>query len=347
MTACIDTLKLSIPAPSMKIGSKPSLVLKPGQFDLATGKTMEYPLFTTSNGKQYFGDCAYHNSDLFNLTINGRGTFLQCSIPKVAHGENFSPVTREETLKAIGKVEKALADIGIRTSLNDSILSRIDIAKTIKSKFRFMDYSRLFQIMRAKRMSPRDYGTTYNFMNGSREICLYDKVIELQNTGYIPADLGATGNRLRCEIRNKNKRTLTRLCGFNSTSDLLKSLEDIPDIYQESLKADFFRNAPTLEERGPFGTMEDCESELRRYERIYGNRFFQYWSQDQGLITSMNIYTLDIIVESALRVSKRGNKRSLRKDIFTRIQRALFNNDTKNKVSIADMYQELYTKLAA
>ena len=106
----IDTLKVF--TDDFKISDNAGLFVQPATVNYETGETKEYNLFRKDNGAWVTGAKAYVNTGDYQLTIkpivgNGNGKvllFLQTSLPKIIHGENFQALNNDETVQAIDAI---------------------------------------------------------------------------------------------------------------------------------------------------------------------------------------------------------------------------------------------------
>ena len=110
----IDTLKVF--TDDYEIRENAGLFVQPATVNYETGEMKEYNLFRGPNGKWVTGAKAYVYTGNYQLTIKPIGNgdsgnvmlFLQTSLPKIVHGENFQPLDNGETIQAIDAIENDL-----------------------------------------------------------------------------------------------------------------------------------------------------------------------------------------------------------------------------------------------
>jgi hypothetical protein len=180
---------------------------------------IDYDLFVDNAGEIVTGKKAYYNSDKFNVTISPKyslkqdevdknfstksylgdmvvenlhkvtvpeekfnaGIFVQTSLPRYFHENNFKSLTIPEEKKVLNQLEKDLAGIGIKTNIWESNISRVDAFTNLYTEENFNSYSNLFSIIQGTRLQNYTYnGETYLWKNGERQITVYDKVKDLK-----------------------------------------------------------------------------------------------------------------------------------------------------------------------
>ena len=237
----IDTLKVYSHDFAIKDGA--NLIIQPNTIDYSTGDIQEVELFKDGFNRPVYGSKAYVNSDRYNLTIKGMPKggvclFLQMSMPKAYKGENYYPLSDGETQDTLIKVQDDLQDKGIGINLGKSKVSRLDVFKNISASELFSSYVPVFQLLKAKRQLRRDYGTTFLWENTRREICVYDKLIEMENRGIETHRYPA--NSIRFEYRLKNSGVCAQELKMETFSEVVNNLQDVRGIYQGAMEKHLF-----------------------------------------------------------------------------------------------------------
>lgn len=111
--------------------------------------------------------------------------FLQTSLPKIVHGENYQALNNDETVQAIDAIADDLNNRGVGVNLQACKISRIDAFRMASANNPFTSYAPVFRLLSAKRSHTTDYGTTFTWANTQREICVYDKAVEMRNRGVV------------------------------------------------------------------------------------------------------------------------------------------------------------------
>lgn len=241
----LDTLKLCLEDWEIKQGAE--LLIQPSPVNYATGElTSHFPLWRNSKGEMEMGSKAYLNTQNLNLDIkpfsNGRGgiqCFVKFSIPKIHNGENYYSVGKEGTLAVLKKVEGELKEAGIKTNIEEASLSRIDTFQNVITEEPFYSYSPLFSLLQANRKMRRDYGTTFLWSNTQQELCIYDKLTEMENrkieTSSYPAQT------MRFEWRLLNKKKIETVMGFSKVRELPAQWGELKEKHREIWQKDIFK----------------------------------------------------------------------------------------------------------
>lgn len=338
----LDTIKLQCRGLSVESNAPISIV--PATIDLATGEVKnEAPLFYTDSGEVVTGGKAYYNSENVNVDFTGRGAFVRFSLPKVYHnGNNAFPVGIGGAEAVFNAVNEHLESVGIHTDLRQGYLSRVDIFGNLFTDYSFETYSRLFDLLSAKRMRKVDYGTTYNYSNTQRELDVYDKVNELNSRGIDTSDLPK--NVMRIEYRMLKARKCKNDLAVETAFDLLKRWSDLPDIYKAKVKEVLFT----------IGAVEDvrdlvCSVELERMRWFNENAGSYWWSkyrQYSGDKTIIELFGSEDKLRSAMLQFK--DKSTVSKCIKQLRDNVLRSAQVvAEDVSMAELYNELYGKVMA
>ena len=276
----IDTLKVF--TDDFKISDNAGLFVQPATVNYETGETKEYNLFRKDNGAWVTGAKAYVNTGDYQLTIkpNNGGKvylFLQTSLPKIIHGENFQALTNDETVQAIDAIADDLNNRGVGVNLQACNISRIDLFRMASASNPFSSYAPVFRLLSAKRSHTTDYGTTFTWANTQREICVYDKAVEMQNRGVKSSALPT--NAIRFEYRLKTSRVCKKETGAGNVRELVNNLDNLQDVYRQALENSIFsRDAKAL----VAVTANELESGLRAYSKRYGGAFVNRFLRDFG-----------------------------------------------------------------
>lgn len=196
----IDTLHLRLDQPRLRAGHKLTIQGKPELDGQPQGEGIQLQ----QEGGQLLQTGKVYYNGLVNVNSRYGELFLNVSLPKVkAEGKaNVWPVSQAEALSVLGRANEFIQDeIGIITDLKKASVSRCDIFANADSVYSFNDYRSLFEMLNFKRQISRDYGSTFLFMNGQRETCIYDKKQEQADKGNETASLPA--NLIRWEYRLK------------------------------------------------------------------------------------------------------------------------------------------------
>jgi len=279
----IDTLKVF--TDDFRISDNAGLFVQPATVNYETGETKEYNLFRKDNGAWVTGAKAYVNTGDYQLTIkpivgNGNGKvllFLQTSLPKIVHGENYQALNNDETVQAIDAIADDLNNRGVGVNLQACKISRIDAFRMASANNPFTSYAPVFRLLSAKRSHTTDYGTTFTWANTQREICVYDKAVEMRNRGVKSSALPT--NAIRFEYRLKTSRVCKKETGAGNVRELVNNLDNLQDVYRQALENSIFSlDAKAL----ATVTANELENGLRVYFKRYGGAFVNRFFRDFG-----------------------------------------------------------------
>ena len=341
----LDTLKVY--TPDFEVKDRARVSVQPGLVEYETGQQREVSLFKDELGRDVYGQKAFVNTDKYNLTIQPMGAgvelFLQTSLPKVVHEDNYTPLTNSETGQAINEIASDLKSRGVVVNLDNCGLSRVDLFKNVIGDNDFLSYSPLFELLQSKRQHKRDYGTTFTWSNTQREICVYDKLTEMQSRGVEIA--GFTANTLRFEYRLKNSRVCERELGVSTVKNLVKNLDNLPVKYNDALSKSIF--SLRVDEINILASQE-LQNWMQSYANLYGDTWLSRFLRDFGsyhLARMAGDEVVKIVMACVI-----GDRVKLWKAIryFEQAKQDFeLSSQTDNDKTLADLYDELQQKVMA
>lgn len=353
-TIGIDTLKFYLS--DFQVSQRNKLMLHPASIDSNGEAKGEYVLWK-NQGEEVRGNRASFNDDI-NVTIKGVGDGVKCfvssSLPKIYNGEgsNLELLTRQQTADAIEQIRKRFEEIGIRGNIQNAGISRIDTTRNILTDDRVSSYSKVLQVMKAKRSVKTSYGTeTFNWGNKQQEITAYDKVEEMQHQKLSTDGLP---DILRIETKLLNATKVKTVFGGIKVSDVLKEdyYRNIQGKHLVMLEDYLFRESPKVVQ---FKGQRDLEKELSACKNVFGRNFFQAYLRMKGLESVLQIHSMDDIISAYLRVSDIKDVKH-KKTLRYRMQKNLFNmhlqseqiqSELFKKRNFADLYSEIREKALA
>lgn len=177
----------------------------------------------------------FYNDDKINVDLKSKfGQWyltIHFSAPKLSGlVDNFYTASKNQIYICENEIQKYLDNLKIKTSVEDLKVNRLDITKNIMLDNEFIEYEPVFKMINLSRTTKRDYPDGYLIANGQREICIYNKTKELDNThykGYSEQVLKLKPDRwARFELRLfKNKQ-------IQKKTNIVK-LIDIPEYYEQ------------------------------------------------------------------------------------------------------------------
>ncbi len=339
----LDTLKVY--TSDFTVKDKARVSVQPGLVEYDTGEQREVSLFKDESGRDVYGSKAFINTEQYNLTIQPMGhgveLFLQTSLPKVVKDNNYGPLTNSETEQAVKAIGQDLQSRGIGLNLDKCGLSRVDLFKNVVGDNDFMSYSPLFSLLQSKRQQQRDYGTTFTWQNTQREVCAYDKLVEMKSRG-----MSVTGypvNTIRFEYRLKNSRVCSREIGSKTVKDLVNNLDGLADKYRDALSKSIF--SLDVDQVNILASQE-LQIAMRSYSNLYGDYWFSRFLRDFGSYQLSRMagdevvkVVLACVIDDRVKLWRAIKFFDQAKQDF-----ALSVRDDNDK-TLADLYDELKTKV--
>jgi len=341
----LDTLKVY--TPDFEVKDRARVSVQPGLVDYGTGEQREVSLFKDELGRDVYGQKAFVNTPQYNLTIQPMGAgvelFLQTSLPKTIHEDNYTPLTNSETTTALTAIEHDLMTRGIMVDLDNCGLSRVDLFKNVRGENNFLSYSPLFELLQSKRQHKRDYGTTFTWSNTQREVCAYDKLTEMQSRGMAIA--GYPANTIRFEYRLKNSRVCGRELGVSTVKELVNNLDTLPVKYRDALSKSIF--SLRVDEVNILASQE-LQAWMQSYANLYGDTWLSRFLRDFGSYHLARIAGDEVVkIVMACVIEDRVKLwRAIR--YFEQAKRDFeLSSRTDNDKTLADLYDELQQKVMA
>ncbi len=343
----IDTLKLCLN--DYEIAPRAPLELQPSSVNVASGAMRaNFPLWHDGT-RSIEGAKAFYNGEDFNVTIkpisptepDSIACLVQFSVPKVATGSNFHPTDHNGTASALKLVQKHLRGIGIKTNIKTASMSRVDVFKTVEMDEPYSAYHSVLSMLQGQRMAKRDYGTTFLWANTQQEICVYDKLMEMQQRKASIAGLPV--NSLRCEHRMLKGRKVQDTLGMKTVGDLLAGYDHVRDVYNAAMQKQLFqRSVSDVKSYSARHAREELE-----FMRTHNRHWFRAWVLAKGM------RSLDVDVESLKGVINEvaGNRstahRAIKQLHDAQLDAVALKIITPAKRPIGALYEELKRKVLA
>jgi hypothetical protein len=343
----IDTLKLSLT--DYKVSPGADLIVQPSSFNAATGELCSnHPLWR--DGARYVeGSKAFHNGEDFNVTLKplspsepgSIGCFVQFSVPKVATGDNYYPTDYKDTAAALATVEKYLRDVGVQTNIKTASLSRLDAFKTVQADEPYQAYHPVLSMLQGQRMNKRDYGTTFLWANTVQEICVYDKVAEMEHRRV--SVLKVPANSLRFEFRMLKARKVQDMLEMRSVADLLDGYDHVRTVYRQHLHKQLFQRSVS---DVAMQTARQFEEQLSHYKDTLGRRF---WIRDYVMAVGMRAVAADVdaLKQAVKKVSgcRVTAAKACRQIEAARLDAVALEIIAPSKRPLCELYDELKSKV--
>jgi hypothetical protein len=342
----VDTLKLRLV--DYQIEPKNSVVVQPSPYMAGTGELLSnFNLWAdTETGEIVQGSKAYYNDPKINVTLSPHGEETSChvqlSLPRYSHDNNYFPVDKETAAVVLNNLEKRLGTVGIKTNIDQAHISRIDLFKTIQTEERFRDYSGVFRLLRAQRTHTRDYGTTFLWCNSEKELCVYDKIVEMKLNGDDVSKYPE--NSMRFEYRLKKPRKIRKSLCFDTVGELKKEYGVLSEVFLGYIGSDLFKyDMKEVEVM--------CGDEIEgglRYFKDLGDRYYRNnFLKTVGLMKLLEMAEYDTIKEAFLNVAcnRMAESRIVRELDNLKANGAFLHKDPNSIKTYAVLYDEMKEKI--
>lgn len=385
----IDTIKLNIVDCTISSDAALIVEPSPYIYN-SEQEFMNYDLFVDTEGVLTTGKKAYLNHPKFNLTIKPKyfleqdeqektlmydtkmrdgkkfgviqnikieaekfnaGIFVQTSLPRYNNTNNFNAISFEDEKKVLNKLEKDLKEAGIKTNIWESNLSRIDIFQNIITDENFHTYSSLFEVLQLPRLERFEYnGTTFLYKNNERQICIYDKILEMRNkikdqTLY----RSLRQNVMRIETRYLKKRKIKSALNYFTLKDVFKNYDYLRQNYRKEIEESIFRYTPQELEimTGNF-IAEDMQHFYTRSKYWLSNYF-----KMMGVVSLLKLSNLETIIEKIYEIIDRDenkkykNKRMIKSRLKRQMEELKFRMESSklNLLNSLKTNKDLYNEL--
>ena len=381
----IDTLRLLLTDYSISKHTK--LLVQPSIYDHSDGMQLSnYDLFVDeSTGEIVTGMKAYYNGEKINLTIKptysikseksekeikfkrksfdvvlkvnekekvwNSPCYVQFSIPRYNNPTNFYPLNLKKEMNVIEQVGSELNNIGIKTNIWNSNISRIDTFTNLETSENFHSYNNIFDLINLSRKKAVDWnGSTYLWKNNQSQITVYNKIDEMvyklkdkfEKNKY-PA------NVMRIESRRITKKNVLNNFGVMNIDQLFLNYDELKNNHKKTITNNLFKYEPKELEviQG-----QSMANELMRFYQSKNRFWFQKFLTANGLkrlLTITNIDTINKIIDDMEFEGSDSRKRVIKHRIKLKMEQAekdlkyLYLNNETFKTD-RQLYQELKTK---
>jgi hypothetical protein len=345
METSVDTLRLNLQ--EIRVDNNANVIISPGLIEYATGEQHQEVLFYDGDSPVK-GAKAVLNTSRYNVTITNNGTFLQCSVPKIVHGRNDLPVNGDQVREVIDFLQTDLKEQGVHTNLHGAKLSRLDLFKQDTFRYNFLDYVPVFSMLNGKRQQKRDYGTTYLYGNTQRELCVYDKGVEQQNSE--GAKEVTHTNQVRAELRLLFHRPVMKATGMDTVTDLVNGYGDLTSVYNSELRKYLNVRIDPYNERHQYYLFSgDIAKEVNYLKDLHGGRLgikqAKQYIYGKALYCLIDSNNLPVIIDTVVRCSDYSNPRVMKSRIERDVKELLL---TWKSIpgQLKELYDELYLRFA-
>lgn len=263
--------KVSLWTSNFQVKPEATLTIQPRAFSLSNGPSeTENPLFVDTDGRPIYGQKAFANSDRYNLTVERLegSEFLSLSFNPNKFSHYYQGTTDTDQMRAqISSVGHELSENGIVLDFEGLKVKRLDLMKQRQLAEPLSSHRAVLSSLSAKRQTTRAYLDTFLIGNQQHQTTFYDKGVE--------AKIPNLPNLIRCEVRALRARTVQRIYGIQTVSDLLKTdLETLTEGYNRHLKGVIFSTHANPSENLA-SEIQKLEYYLQTYERSGVNHYLR------------------------------------------------------------------------
>lgn len=338
--------KIVLQTQDFEVNSKNKLLVKSGTLDNETGEFLNDYILYSGNDVHINGSSAYRNSDNCRIDINRNGLLVTFNPAKIIGQEhNFYPVDYSQTLSSLKTVTDDAEECGVRFSMDDATIHRLDVQKTVQTKYPFFYYNPVFSTMDAKRMNGFSYGTGYSFRNKSREVTAYDKINEMRTVHKIDTS-NISGDWMRCEYKMRKKNVvikdakISKLCHIKD-SNIFQSLADV---YKQKVSEIVFREENTGD-NSTFNFDQEVEL-LKHFKETTGrNAVYQYLLTFVLDDVKRHFMDVDELYKIISQVYTERHARKIKNTMFDKIRYSV--RGRRREITVSELYGELHQKLVA
>jgi len=282
---------------------------------------------------------AYLNTEGYNLSINDMGLSLNLNPSK--HFHDYQLVfDLKQVDQAVKQVEKELFDLGIGMAIENSKISRLDLAKQFVTNQTVPEYMPVLSMFKGKRSNTIEFPSSVSYRNKSIESMCYDKGLELQRDS-------KPSHFMRAEIRYKTGKSMSTHIKRNSYSEIIKTdPEFLNQKYIEHWRSNVFRIQPAIQ------LTLDLDNHIamlkmykRRFKRGAIDKFLQVISLDAILSTYKDFEVFRRVLLEA-EFSREYSYRYVQKLHMLMADKAKFEKENDQVTNIT-MYNEILEKISA
>lgn len=352
----IDTLKFRLD--DYDISSQSKLSIQPSIYNHSTNEMSGNFLLYQDRDHTIEGSKAFYNCDNFNLTLSvkkGAGSmcFVQMSLPKAYNGNNFHSVGRQGSKATLKKIEQELKEVGVRCNILQSHLSRVDTFKNIETEENFSSYYRIFSELKVPRKKSRDYGTAFLYYNDYEEICIYDKILEMQSKNISTKDYPK--NVIRFENRLLKARKIKDSLGMSKVIELfsIDGYEHVREKFKHNMEKNIFKYTST---EININSTKKIEQDLLYFMSMYKENWLDRYLKTMGITTLNNDFGREALRKALENVMPDDINKNTRKSKLDRLTRKIneaetdllmMSNSQVQDKTIVNLYDELKTKVLA
>jgi len=322
-----------------KVDKHATVTLSRPPVDYSTGEELEVGSLWLDGFRQISGQKAYSNHDIVNITIEKKMIKAIFNPNKIICGDKGGTLTHTQLMDSFRQVEQIVISRGIDVTFYDLKLSRIDLCKDIETTYNFERYIPALKLISPVYMPndiPRIKKGSFLMSNRSRQYHFYDK-------GAQSSQGDSSKNRVRCEVRFMNNKSVINSLGISTLGDLkdLSVFNTLSNTYRTILEEDFFRSKISKIRVKAFDS--DVEL-LQLLKKAHPNKAFDHFLFFKLLTGKPPIQLDDLIVlmkECGYAKTTIHTKRKL----FQDLEKITSTSNSPGRVRFSVLLKELHDKL--
>ncbi|NQV14866.1 hypothetical protein HQ531_05355 [bacterium] len=322
-----------------KVKKHANITLSRPPVDYSTGEELEVGGLWLEGFRSVSGQKAYYNDDLVNITIEKKRFKSIFNPNKIINGDKVGVLTHEQLLDSLRQVEQLINNLGIVVAFDDLQFSRIDLCKDIETIHNFERYIPALNLVSPIYMpneTARIKKGSYLMSNRSRQYNFYDK-------GAQSSQGDRSKNRVRCEIRFMNKKSVTNSLGLSTLGELkdLSVFNSLSHTYRTILEEDFFRRKLSKIRVDDFDS--DVEL-LQQMKKAHPNKAFDHFLFFK-LLTGKSPIQIDDLTAMLKESGYSKTTISVKRKLFQELQKITPAPNSAGRVRFSALLDELYKKL--
>jgi hypothetical protein len=236
-----------------------------------------------------------------------------------------------------------LWEIGLKTNLKMSDIRRLDTFRNVVADEPYLCYRPVLQQLRGARMTGHEFETGYRWDNSQWQLCVYDKLEEMQQRKVSVA--GYPANTIRFEKRLMNSRKIQTAAGLKTVADLLTGYDTLEPDFRQSLSRSIFKTRNVMP--AMVLTPEEAEAGLRYFKGSGRRNWADDWMRAYALNQPRMKDNLEVVRRAVAAVA--GNRETARR-ITKQIEQVHLDATAlsvlgPSRRTLSDLRKELEVKL--
>lgn len=358
----IDTLHLN--PVEWELSDDFSAKIYPAAFESGSGElAANYQLYTVA-GRTFQGARALKQLESCNVEFNPYpdqktgvwhvSTKINLTIPKIVTGDNYNPADCQQFIEALAIAQVELTRLGFKTNLNTAIVKRMDAARTLQARDKWLTYRPALAVLNPSKMTGTGFESGQRWQNGQRQRVLYEKGLEIASR--FPKKQRAEVysrypiNSFRAEARLMERESFQAATGMRTAGDALSDFSHLQSVYRGEFKK-VFRFTPSEVERLKMDALsvDEIANELLHFINSGKRYWLEEWIQADWIAN--RVIDADRLEVIKAAIKKATELKGLASQNVSAKQKALENLFLQHaklidsKRSVGDLYSEIQSKV--